>query len=332
MATNTLLQYTLQHLAEATHNDKVLAIAETMTRKNQFLQDAVFVEANDPTTHTFSYDASLPSGSWAQINKGTAAEVYLQTQGKETMGKLESISRVDKRLVDLAGDKAVFRSQRDKKYIEGLSQTLTKAFFFGDPGSDIGSIQGLAKRSNWGATANTGYVTNGGATYSSSTTSSIWVVEWDEVNMYLVYPKGHPHVGIRATDMGLVPQTDADGNRYYAYETLFEIAAGIVTADPRCVQRYAKVDTSASSTSTGFDEIKLLKTIGRLPSRGQTGRTVIYVNRDMYNAFDARAAAMTNAAYTRTEDVFGAPLVKFRGIPVKMVESMDTGNAAENIS
>jgi len=88
-------QLTLVELAKRTNNKELLTIAEVLNEDNELVQDAVWLEANDITSHVYTRRTSLPTGSWRQINKGVVEEASSTQQIREPIGILEAFSKTD---------------------------------------------------------------------------------------------------------------------------------------------------------------------------------------------------------------------------------------------
>jgi len=96
-------------LLDLASRNGLAAVAEVLTQTNEILLDAVWVEANGATGHKFLERTSLPSGAWRKLNDGVGYEKSAAREKTETPGMLESFSKVDKALVELAANPAEFR-------------------------------------------------------------------------------------------------------------------------------------------------------------------------------------------------------------------------------
>ena len=314
-------QLTLKELAKRTKDQNMIEIAEVLHETNEIMDNAVWQEANGVTTHTYTQRTSLPTGGWRQINAGVTPEASTSSQFTEELSILEAYSEIDKLLVDLAPDKNAFRSSEDLAFVEGLGQKISDTLIYGDKTSNASEIMGLANRYNTLADAS---VFGAGGTGSDLT--SMWVVQWDKGKVSLVYPKGHSSMGINVRNLGEDTKRVSDGTQYQVYTTLFQSNLGLVVKDPKSIARVCNLEgTSTTLGDLGLDDY-LIQAINYLRNRGQ-GNTVIYCNRTIMNQFDVLAKDKTNVAYTSVE-IFGKQVTTFRGVPVRLVESIiDTEDA-----
>ena len=75
---------------------KIAAIAELMTKQNDVLKDAVWMEGNLPTGHRTTHRTGIPHATWRRLNSGVAAGKSQTAQFTDTIGMLEIYSEVDK--------------------------------------------------------------------------------------------------------------------------------------------------------------------------------------------------------------------------------------------
>lgn len=306
-------QLTLVELAKRTNNGNILTIAEVLAQVNEIIQDAVWIESNQATSHVGTVRTHLPTGSWRRINAGVASEASSTRQVTEGMGMLESYSKVDCKLCAIAPNPQQFRSDEDKAFIEGMGQNFVYTILYGNLSTDPEAFNGLATRYNLTSLAN---VIGGGGT--GSDTTSLWIIDWGPTACHLIYPKGST-TGLSHRDLGEQTVSDGAGGEYQAYRTHFKIDGGLFVHDDRCIQRIANIETSgAVNTLSDNDIIELLN---QMPTAGGTGSTRIYVNRTLKTQFDILAKDKSNVNYT-SDTAFGKPVTNFRGVPVRLVEQI----------
>lgn len=309
----------LVELAKRTNNGNLLLIAEVLTEKNAMLKDAMWVQANQLTSHKITRRQSLPSGTWRQLNGGVPTEVSHTVQVVEPIGMLESYSKVDVVLANLAPNPSQFRSDEDMAFVEGMSQTLTDALVYGAITSNPDSFDGFATRYNLLADANV--YDGGGAT----NLTSIYVVKWGERGdgCHVIYPRASQSMGINVDDLGEDTVEDASGNEYQAFRTHFQVFSGLCVRDDRAFARIANVDSAADWETSGVDDI----IIEALNNFWDLGNTAIYVNRAIMTQMDIQAKDKTNVYYQPGE-VWGHPTTMFRGIPVRLTDAIINAEAA----
>jgi len=307
-------QYTLVELAKRTNNGNLLEIAEVLSITKEMFQDAVWIEANQTASHVGTKRTNLPSGTHRQANQGVASEASSTKQVAEPICRLEAHSRVDEAILDLAPDKAKARSQEDLAFVEGLGQTIETNMIYGDIDTNPEQIDGLATR--YDATADANVI---GASGTGSDTTSLWVIEWGPMKVHMIYPKGSK-AGLQTEDMGKQLVTNDSGSTYFwAWFTKFVAWYGIYVHDDRCVQRIANIETSG--TENKLDDDDIIEALNLLPQAGGGGSTAIYVNRTLKTQLEILAKDKSNVNYT-SDNAFGVPLTRFRGIPVRLCESI----------
>ncbi|GAG14906.1 unnamed protein product, partial [marine sediment metagenome] len=131
MAIDTRAQLTLLELAKRTNLGSLISIVEVLDEENEWLEDAVWVEANQTMTHITTRRTSVPTGKWRKINEGITPSSSSTKQLTEGIGILEDYSRVDKLLAELSGDVEAFRSSEDLAFMSGMGQTLSDTLFKG---------------------------------------------------------------------------------------------------------------------------------------------------------------------------------------------------------
>ena len=307
-------QFTMLELAKRTNNKDVLEIANVLAQKNDIIQDAYWVESNQKANHIGTKSLALPSGTWRQANAGAAITAASTKQISEPIGRLEDFSDIDEAILDLNADKKqAVRSGEDKLHIEGLSQQLAYAIIYGDRSTTPESIDGLATRYNALSLDNVL-----GAGGSGGDTTSMWIVEWGENAVHLVYPKGTP-VGLHFEDKGKVRITPSSGYAYYAWETQFVVQAGLFVHDDRCAQRIANIEVSGQENT--LDDDQIIEALNAMPDPGGSAGTVIYVNRKLKTQLDILAKDKSNVNYT-VDNAFGQPVTRFWGVPIRMLEQL----------
>ena len=307
-------QLTLIELAKRTHNKELLTIAEVMNEDNEFLSDAVWVEANDLTSHVHTRRVSLPTGSWRRLNEGVDEESSATKQIRESIGLLEAFSKVDAFLVDNAPNPTAFRTAEDMSFVEGLSQNAVESAFYGNIATDPEEINGFAVRPAYDKLADANVWTCGG---SGSDVTSIYIVQWGANKVHFVYPRASKSFGISRVDLGKSVAYDSAYNPFMAYWSNFTFSMGLVIHDDRNVQRICNIEPTGSSNI--FDEDQLIKALNHMPGRG--AGAMIYMNETMLSQMDIRVKDKSNVDWQPGE-AFGAPVVMFKGHPVRKVDQI----------
>ena len=330
-------QLTLGELAKRTNFGALQAIVEVLLTSEEWMQDAVWIQANQPMSHITTQRTSVPAGTWRAINEGVAPEASSTKQITEGIGILEAYSRVDKLLAELSGNPNEFRSGEDKAFIQGLAQELSKVMFneahsgatlttYGDTTIDPARFNGLPARLNAQALTN---VFDGGSNTTTDDTS-IYIVQWGPDKVHMTYPKGSPTMGVVHENLG--EQTIEASGTYAAPKLMqalvshFKIHAGLVVRDDRCIRRIANIRSTYSSgntmtfaSSTSSIHHKMIEALNAMPYSGAGAR--IYANNNIKTQMDIFAVDKTNVNYTNS-DWGGKMTTMFRGVPVRRVDAI----------
>lgn len=320
MPTNVVRnQLTLLELAKRMADDNLLTIVEVLAQDNEIIDDAQWLASNQIVSNTTTQRLSLPSGTWRKINKGVAKEASATKQITDAIGRLEAYSYVDKFLIDIAPDKAQFRSGEDMAFVEGLSQALATQIIYGDTGAYPERFDGLEPRYDLLADANVW-----GCGGTGGDTTSVWVIQWGPTKVHMIYPKhveGGLGLGIKHEDLREQTIYDATPDPYQAMVSHFLAYGGMVVRNPRCVQRVTNIETSGVTNnfldSSGEDN--LIKALNHMPNRGQGA--MIYINETVQSQIDIRAKDKTNVNYTSGE-VYGKTVTLFRGFPIRRCDAI----------
>lgn len=308
-------------------------IIEMMNDTSQdIFTDFVYVECNDGTKHTHTIRTGLPSVGWGQLYKGVAQSKSSTQQVDDTTGFVEGLSTVDKRVLDLAGDKREFmRRSESEPFVEAMSQELVTAMFYHNPATDAKLPKGLSPR--FSALANSGaghQIIDAGGTGSDN--MSIWFVTWGGQGLCALYPHG-TSAGIVQEDKGEQRVLDADGNPYYVEEELIRAHCGFALKDYRRVVRIANIDASLLAAGSVDLYSFMRKAFYRLHNRrldkvrnqDNPQHTVIYANTDALEALDGLATnAGTTDNFTRLRpmEVEGKEVMAYRGIPIRETDAL----------
>ena len=320
MATlDTLTKNTLLDLATETGPDgELMRMAMILAETNEILLDAPWFQANAATYHQILQSLSLPTGNWRMINRGVALEAAHGVKVNEELGMLESFCRTDKKLVDIAPDPMGFRNNKGIQTIEGMNQTFAEALIYGNNVAAPEEITGLAPRLN---DTDLTLVTSAGSTATSGDLTSVYIVQWGEGKVYLVYPRDAETLGVSHQDNGELTLDDPidSTKKYRGYEDHYRLDVGLVVEDPRCIARICDIETTGA---TNILTVALLTAaLNKMPQRGNG--SVIYANPTIFNQLDVLSYAKTSPiTYGGDGDVFGRPVTRFRGLPVRLVDQI----------
>ena len=331
MATLSTGQMTLADWSKRIGPDgKIDPIAELLSQTNEILEDVVFKEANQPTSHVVAVRTGLPAVYWRAYNAGVPSSKSTTAQITEPCAMLEARSHIDAKLLELNGNSAQFRLSEESAFIEAMNQEMTGKLFNGNVGSDLKTFSGLATRYSSTTAGNGGNVILAGGTGSDN--ASMYLVVWGEQTVFCPFPKGS-RAGLRSRDLGEESVQDATGGWYQAARSLFQWDSGLVVKDWRYVVRIANIDVSDWVGVTGTQGkdattnlIKLMmRAIARIPNFSM-GRAAFYCNRSIQEGLMIQALEKSQNALSVQEALsqFGQKMnqLTFMGIPVRGVDQL----------
>ena len=331
MATLSTGQLTLADWSKRIGPDgKIDPIAELLSQTNEILEDIVFKEANQPTSHVVAVRTGLPAVYWRAYNQGVPSSKSTTAQVTEPCAMLEARSHIDAKLLELNGNSAQFRLSEESAFIEAMNQEMTGKLFNGNVGSDLKTFSGLATRYSSTTAGNGGNVILAGGTGSDN--ASMYLVVWGEQTVFCPFPKGS-RAGLRSRDLGEESVQDAAGGWYQAARSLFQWDSGLVVKDWRYVVRIANIDVSDWVGVTGTQGkdaatnlIKLMmRAIARIPNFSM-GRAAFYCNRSIQEGLMIQALEKSQNALSVQEALsqFGQKMnqLTFMGIPVRGVDQL----------
>ena len=331
MATLSTGQLTLADWSKRIGPDgKIDPIAELLSQTNEILEDIVFKEANQPTSHVVAVRTGLPAVYWRAYNQGVPSSKSTTAQVTEPCAMLEARSHIDAKLLELNGNSAQFRLSEESAFIEAMNQEMDGKIFNGNVGADMKTSSGLATRYSSTTAGNGDNVIRAGGTGSDN--ASMYLVVWGEQTVFCPFPKGS-RAGLRSRDLGEESVQDAAGGWYQAARSLFQWDSGLVVKDWRYVVRIANIDVSDWVGVTGTQGkdpatnlIKLMmRAIAHIPNFSM-GRAAFYCNRSIQEGLMIQALEKSQNALSVQEALsqFGQKRnqLTFMGIPVRGVDQL----------
>ena len=300
-------------------NGKVDAIVEVLTQTNEILTDMTFIEGNLPTGHLTTMRTGLPTVAWRKLNQGVPQSKSTTMQITDTCGMLEAYANVDKKLADLNGNTASFRTSEDRAFLESMNQTMATTFFHGDTAKDPELFLGLAPRFSTldeKKAANAVNIINAKGVANDSL-SSIWLVSWGDQTVHGIYPKGSK-AGFIHQDLGEQTLTDSKGGQYQGYRSHYQWDIGLTVRDWRYVVRIANIDLA---TITDDDLVKaMVEAVETLPDT-KLGKPVFYVNKQVRTRLRIALSGAKNVHLSLAQ-AGGEKVLSFDEIPVRRCDAL----------
>lgn len=337
---------TLAEIAKRTGPDgKAALLINLLSQNNDVLDDMIWVEANDGSSHLTTVTTEIPEGTWRMINGGVAASRASTAQIRAACGMLEAFGVNDKALVDMAPDPNQYRLQESGMTLEGMGQNMAGALFYSNSLLTPSQIMGLSPYystldTDAAQTANN--VLDAGG--RGSTNASIWIVCSGEQSFHGIYPRGSM-AGASHMDLGdkYAPGRDAAGNAFLAYWDHYKFHSGLALRDWRYVVRIANIDVTSFDTpaapnlvdaiSNAMDHIPTLPAgVGAVqtddtPTGVSQKRCAIYMNRTVRGALKRQISNKPNTWLT-LDDYAGKVVMQYLGVPLRNVDRLLNTEAA----
>lgn len=342
LATNYL---TLADWAKRVDPDgKVSVMVDLLSQANEIMDDMIWTETNETTSHKTSVLTGLPQGTWRQMYQGVAPTKSTRANIIDTVGNLEGYSVIDKDLADLNGNTSDFRLSEDRPFFEGMTQQMAGALMYSNSLNTPSQIMGLSPRYstiNTSTAATAANVIDMGGT--GSTNTSMWIAQWGPNTAFGLFPRGKM-AGLQHKDLGEWTQTESDGSKYQIYQSHFKWEAGLCVRDWRYIVRMANIDVSLLNGVNAANLINgLIRAFHRFPTAPRSAanvqnatrpssvlggnRMAIYCNRVVATYLDLQALNKTNVLLQMGE-FDGRPVTMFRGVPIRTVDQLLSTEAA----
>ncbi len=310
-------------------NMQIARVIEILEQTNEVLDDAMFLEANNITTHRTVIRSGLPESYWRTLNRGVPKSKSRTVQVDDRIGMLETWSVVDSALAELNGKQADFLLSEERAFLESMNQEVAKTIFYGDLVNNAASFLGLSPRYNTldpDKAENAVNVIDAGGTGSNCT--SIWLIVWGDMSTHMIYPKGIQS-GLRREFLGRLPVLDDDNNEFMGYKTNYSWSLGLVLRDWRYCVRIANVDQDqlqalvAGGAGTPAQQMlvrAMIKAYNLIPNI-RLGRPAWYMNQTCKTMLDLMAMEKSNVNLT-IQSFEGQQVTSFKGVPVRQVDAL----------
>ena len=311
---------TLIDIARRVDKDgKIAQIIEALKETNALLEDMLWVECNEGTSHKTTIRTGLPEVFWRKYNMGVQPSKSTTKQITDHTAMLEGRSNVDAKLVQLnAGqDKGkTYRASEDIAFLEAMNQKVARTLFYGTE-SDADQFPGLTIRYSDPTAENGKHIFDGGGT--GSTNTSIWIVAWGDRSIHGLYPKGSK-AGFEHEDLGKREVQDANGGEFTALSSKYEWDPGLTVRDWRYACRIANVDVNNLDTT---DLITLLtKAVNKIPNNRTGMRMSIYCREEILTALELQVKNKDNVHLSIEDLENNRQVLKFKGYPMRQVDQL----------
>lgn len=321
-------QFTLLERAKRSADGKrILPLLDVMDQMgvDEFLKDVPYFQANRGLHHQHRRTTTRPLPTRRLFYKGVSPSALTSQVIDEPVFLFEARSEIDEDEVDTVENGNEIRLQEDGAQAAGMIDSFANAIFNDARTSGAEYVNGLKERMTTISHPGSGSLTslpyvwdNGG---SSSTLTSMYLVEWGPRATFAIYPSGNikgTTLGVDARNKGKEKVTESSSslNVYYAYVTQFKKWCGLVVRDDRKVTRIANIETAVGG-SNRFDEDILIRALahGKFDRR----RTRLYCNPYLSADLDIRAKDKGNVQWS-SDEVFGKKVTTFLDIPIRVLD------------
>ena len=300
-------------------------VIDILSKSNALVQDIYWKQGNTDTGHKFRVTAGLPGVTYRSINEGVTATRSTQKIIVETCSLLEAVSEIDKELVDIAEDKALFRAEESASFLESMTQKLSQEIWYGSRAADYRGIMGLSERySNLTGPARDQIIDAGGV---GNDNASIWLVGWSDRGIHGIYPK-NTRAGLEHSASAKIDLDDPDkpGGTYEGYRDRFKWRVGLALMDYRQVARIANIDvnnlmTSGTAADVSADLLLLMARLTERIGNITKGNFTFYMNRKVKEAYKIQLMRKQNLALT-LDNATNKPVLSYEGIPIKTDDNL----------
>ncbi len=170
----------------------------------------------------------------------------------------------------------------------------------------------------------------------------MWLLGWGPRQIHTIFPNGMP-AGMVHMDKGLVQTFDANSLPFWAWTTWLEHNIGVCVHDWRYGVRACNIDYTQFGGGSAANLIATLAAMMMKPPVMPSGvapvqdsdddanvvmaRNAVYLNRTTYLGLDLQAQNKTNVLL-KMEEWDGEPTLTYRGVPIRVNDSLVTTEAA----
>lgn len=308
-ATHTLLE-----VANRTNNKQLLEITRNLEPINDWVATARWRLANRLDSEKLVRQQSTLSPGMGGINKDISPTVEQTVPVTEPIVFVEDRNELDANLVEMQQNPQMYRMQSDMTHTAFVAAKAVSQFFYGDRADDPDQLNGIIKRTDYDALADTNYVTTAGDSSAGAVTSA-YLVQWGFDKVYMVYPENGGQT-VKVENMGKQLITGTAPARSWKYVTNFKMFFGLAVANPRCIHRICNIGT----TTANFLPLEyIIRARGKMPNYG--AGAVLYCHPRVRAQIDEQIATRPNIVH-RVENPIGPPITYIDDIRVATCESI----------
>lgn len=297
-------------------------IIELLNMSNPVYQDAYAKECNDGSSNKTTVRTSLPEAEFRDFYGYITPSKSGTRQIVDKTGSLNALSVIDADLLEKSKNPEQFRLNEGLAFMEGMTQTFQRNFFYGNANTNPAGFDGLSVRYSKLSNDDTkvGFnVINGGGTGAVNT--SIWFVTFGDLHTSLLYPEGS-QAGIKFTKGSQREwETNKDGAKRPIYQDHYQHDVGVCVRDWRSTARIANIDIEELKKGNVKLDDLMLEAYYHTEEFAQTGKTFIYANREVCMALHKLAKDKANV-HLDIEQYAGKRITTFLGVPIRQCRTI----------
>ena len=308
------------------HDDKFLSVVNGLSERNDMIADAPYTEASTITYNEISRVASLPAPTWIKVGEGWTATMGRLQNDQEGIATMKGRAQINQDVAKKQANPARYMQLQETLHLEGMSQEAANTFVYGSSGTSPEEFDGIdiryASLSSATVWPSGGVFDNGEDT--GSTCSSIWLIQWDEADCMLIYPRYDPNAGLSREEKSAQLLPTVTGSSPYENVakawfdiTEFEWSLGFSLSDNRRIKRVCNINSSPDDAHT-VDEKVLSHAIADFENAGPI---MMYCNKQIQAQLQDRANEKGNVHFT-PDSPFGKPMYYFLDVPIRRMEAI----------
>lgn len=296
--------------------------------------------ANGVWSDRSTYDTSLPEGDFVGINGYSAPTKGTTGQSEDPLSYYQDYSMVDVRLAEASGNMGQYRLIQDARHMQGAVHRFMRAWFYGNPATNIKEFRGLSARygAKFGATAThtAENIVLGGADAGQTDSTSIWILNMGRMGGVAGIYQKDTVAGLKVTNKsgnGTYTDTNSSGAKGEFLLTHYGWSCGQKLPDWRRCVRIANIDTSTlTAAGNGSKDTDLMAKIrwavDLLPPDAE-GETVIVGNRLVSQWLNQQAlTTMRTSSNLTFETIGGKAIMMVAGLPFLRSDSITSAETA----
>ena len=271
---------------------EITPIAEVLTKNNAILKRLKWKECNMTEGYKHSIRTGIPEPTWRGLYEGVQPTKSTTASVMDVTSNLEMNAQVDCDLADINGNTYQFRLSEQKPAMEGMSNAVATALYYGDNDKDIRKFTGLATRYNTldAQVPSSKNCVNAAEGYKGTADgyTSVFIVNLDQ--FIGLYPKGSM-AGLKHSDLGKSQVDAPDGKgKMLAYTDWYKWQVGAALIDWRGCVRVCNIPVKNGVVDLTADVLikTLIKAKNRIPS-GLRQNLVMLCATEVYTALETAA-------------------------------------------